>query len=240
MVTRLHLVTGSQLLRVHWPDASAADARAARRTLKRLVDWRVLARLERRLGGLGRGSDSWTYAIDVAGQRLLRLEGTARRPHLPGPPMWRHALMVSEVYTRLVESLPGTDRRLAEWQGEPATWRDFTGPYGERQRLKPDGFVRITEPGYEDLFMIEADTGSQSRAVIRAKLDAYRRYAASGHAQALHGGVFPQVVFVTTTPARHAVIVNLFGELPPEVWPMFAVGLVTDTARLLGAPGGDA
>jgi hypothetical protein len=238
MVARLHLVTGQQLLRVHWPNASEADARAARRALKRLVEWRVLARLERRLGGLGRGSDSWSYALDVAGQRLVNLEGTARRPHLPSPPMWRHVLMVAEIYTRLVESLPGTDRSLAEWQGEPAAWRDFAGPFGERSRLKPDGFVRIDGPGYQDLFFIEADTGTQSRAVIRAKLDAYRPYAATGHAQAAHGGTFPQVAFVTTTPARHGVIVDLVGSLPPEVWPLFAVGLVTDTARLLGGPGG--
>src|SRR4051812_40290179 len=96
MLGTLHLATGNQLRRVHWQGDVPANHRAARRTLKRLTDWRVLVRLERRLGGLGRGSESYTYALDVAGQRLLR-GGAARRPRLPGQTMWAHALLVSEV-----------------------------------------------------------------------------------------------------------------------------------------------
>lgn len=234
MLERLHLATGNQLTRVVWPQASPAEERSARRALKRLVEWRVLARLERRLGGLGRGSDSYTYALDIAGQRLLAIEGSSRRPHLPRPAMWRHALLVTEVYVRVLESVRGTDRRLVEWQGEPQAWRDFAGPYGERVRLKPDGFVRIAGPGYEDLFFLEVDTGSQSRTVIRAKLAAYRRHAASGLEQRDHGGVYPQIVFVTSSPARMAAIVDLCGELPPETWRLFAVGVTADVARLFG------
>ena len=60
MVATLHLVSGRQILRAHWPEASEADARAARRTLVRLTRERVLARLDRRVGGLGRGSEAWT------------------------------------------------------------------------------------------------------------------------------------------------------------------------------------
>jgi hypothetical protein len=233
-LARLHLATGSQLVRAHWSAASEADLRAARRTLKRLVEWRMVARLERRLGGLGRGSDSYTYALDTAAQRLLRLDGSARRPHLPRPAMWAHALQVAEIYVQLVESLRGTDRRLASWDGEPACWRNFAGAYGEVVRVKPDGFVRISGPGYQDIYFVEADTGSQSRTVIRAKLDVYRRYAASGGEQSREGGVFPQVVFITTTAARHALLVDVIGTLPTEWWRLFAVGLVADTARLLG------
>jgi hypothetical protein len=234
MLARLHMATGSQLVRAHWPNAADADGRAARRTLKRLVEWRVLARLERRLGGLGRGSDSYTYALDVAAHRLLKLEGSPRRPHLPGPPMWHHALQVSEIYVQLVESLSSTERHLASWDGEPACWRDYPDQYGQGVRVKPDGFVRISGPGYQDMYFIEADTGTQSRAVIRAKLESYRRYAATGLEQKREGGVFPQVVFVTTNPARHAVLIDLVGELPTEWWPLFVVGLVSDTGSLLG------
>jgi hypothetical protein len=45
--------------------------------------------------------------------------------------------------------------------------------------------------------------------------------------------VFPLTVFVTTSLERHAVLVDLLAELPTEAWPMFAVGLVGDAARLL-------
>lgn len=233
-LTRVKLATGNQLVRAHWPNATDADGRAARRALKRLVEWRVLARLERRLGGLGRGSDSFTYALDVAAHRLLRLEGGARRPHLPGAPMWHHALLVAEIYVQLLESLHGTERRLVEWEGEPACWRDHAGQYGEAQRIKPDGFARIGGPGYQDLYFIEADTGTQSRTVIRSKLEAYRRYAASGAEQAREGGVFPQVALITTSPTRHSILVDLVGELPAPWWPLFVVGLVSDTGWLLG------
>jgi hypothetical protein len=235
MLGRVHLATGSQIGRVHWPDASPAAERAARRTLKRLTDWRVLARLERRMGGLGRGSVSWTYALDVAGQRLAgRLDG-ARRPHLPRPSMWAHAVTVSEVYTRLSEALRQSPAFLGAWQGEPQSWRRYAGQYGEPQIIKPDAAVRIDGQDYADLFFLEIDTGSQSRTVVARKLAAYRAYAATGAEQAAEG-VFPKVMLLTTTAERHAVLVDVLGGQPPESWPLFAAGTVDDTGRLLLLP----
>lgn len=238
MLGRLKLSTGNQLRRAHWPSDTPAHRRATRRTLQRLTDWRVIARLDRRLGGLGRGSDSYTYALDVAGQRLLRGNG-GRRPRLPRPAMWTHALAVTEVYVRLVEALRDTDAALAEWQGEPDSWRRFSGAAGEQLVIKPDAGVRIQGRGYSDAFFIEVDTGSQSRTVIKQKLAAYRRYAASG-AEQIAAGVFPQVVFLTTSPERHAVLIDVVGAEPPDSWPLFAVGLVADCAALLLPPAPEA
>lgn len=228
---RVKLATGNQLRRAIWADESEAGQRSARRALARLVCWRVLARLERRQGGLGRGSDSWTYALDTAGQRLLG-EAGARRPHLPRPAMWAHVLLGTEVAVTLAEALRGTDRTVASWQGEPECWRSFTGPHGARVTLKPDGFVEVTSPEFADVAFLEVDTGSQSRTVIRAKLAAYQRYAATGLEQRAQGGIFPLTVFVTVTPERQAVLVDLIAELPSTVWPMFAVGQVSDVPRL--------
>lgn len=233
MLARVKLATGSQLRRATFEASTPAAERAARRELARLVRWRVVARLERRQGGLGRGSDSWTYALDVAGQRLVATGTCARRPHLPRPAMWAHALVGAEVYTRLAEVLRGTDRTLRQWQGEPDSWRDFGGGYGERLRLKPDAALRVAGPGFEDVSFLEVDTGTQSRPVIRAKLAAYRRYAATGQEQAARGGIFPLTVIITTTPARRAVLAALVAELPPETRMLFAVGLVGEAARLL-------
>ena len=235
MVARLGLVTGQQVVRVHWPEASEADLRAGRRTLQRLTQWRVLARLERRQGGLGRGSTSWTYALDTAGQRLVASEaGTApRRPHLPRPAFWGHALLASEIYTRLAEATAGSDVQVAQWQGEPASWRRYGGAYGEQLLVKPDAFVEVDHPDFSDLFFVEVDTGSQSRTVIRTKIQSYQRLAASGVEQAAQGGVFPKVMVLTTTTQRQALLVDVLGELPAEAWSLFGVGLVTETARLL-------
>lgn len=231
LVDQVRLATGSQILRAVWPNASESDARTARRALVRFVRERVLARLDRRVGGLGRGSDAWSYALDVAGQRL-RHPGSARRPVLPSRPMWHHALTATEVHVRLVEATRGTDRNLAVWQGEPASWRAFTGPSGERVLLKPDAFIRLDGPGYSDSYWLEVDNGSQSRPVIRAKLDAYRRYAVTGLEQAA-SAVFPQAIFVTEHPARVATLVDVAGELPPELWPLVRIASLDDCARLL-------
>ena len=147
--------------------------------------------------------------------------------------MWQHALLGAEIYTRLVEATRGSDRELALWQGEPDCWRDYPGPYGESMRVKPDAFVIVSGPDYEDVAFVEFDTGSQSRAVMRAKLEAYRRYRASGQEQGVHDGVFPRVVIVTSSPERQAMLLDLLTYLPTEDWQLFKVGQLSDAARLL-------
>jgi Replication-relaxation len=191
MLVAVKLANGTQLRRATMGDDSPAAERAARRQLARLVEWRVVERLERRQGGLGRGSDAWTYALGPVGLRLSGHGDRARRPSLPSQPMWQHALLGAEIHTRLIEATRGSDRQLELWQSEPDCWREYPGPYGEQLRVKPDAFVVVAGPDYEDIAFVEFDTGSQSRAVIRAKLDAYRRYAASGQEQGVQDGVFP-------------------------------------------------
>ena len=232
LVATLRIVSGRHVLRALYPDVSETSARSCRRMLARLVRWRVLARLERRVGGLGRGSDAWTYALDSAGQRLVR-PGAARRPHLPSPAMWHHVLMGTEVNVALREHLRGGGRRLDLWEGEPSCWRRSTGADGAVELLKPDAYVRVTGGGYTDSFFLEMDTGSQARTIIRAKLSSYRRHHATGQEQA-RLDVFPQVVFVTETLARHAVLVDLIGELDPQWWPLFSVQLLGNVAAHLG------
>jgi Replication-relaxation len=170
----VRLANGTQLSQATSSDDSPAAQRAARRQLARLAEWRVLERLERRQGGLGRGSDAWTYALGPVGLRLIGNGVRARRPTLPSQPMWRHVLMGAEIYTRLIEATRGSDRRLELWQGEPDCWREYPGPYGEQLRLKPDAFVVVARPDFEDMAFVEFDTGSQSRSVIRDKREAYR------------------------------------------------------------------
>jgi hypothetical protein len=147
--------------------------------------------------------------------------------------MWQHALLGAEIYTRLVEAMSSNDRELALWQGEPDCWRDYPGQYGEQVRLKPDAFVIVSGPDYEDMAFVEFDTGSQSRTVIRAKLEAYRRYRASGQEQGVQDGVFPLVVIVTCSPERQAMLLDLLTYLPTEDWQMFKIGQLSDAARLL-------
>ena len=66
---RLRLVTGGQLQRLIFagPDASSQNARIARRCLERLTTQRLLQRLDRRVGGLRAGRNSYGYAVTPAG-----------------------------------------------------------------------------------------------------------------------------------------------------------------------------
>ena len=100
--------------------------------------------------------------------------------------------------------------------------------------LKPDAFVVIAGPGYSDLFFVEVDTGSQSRTVIRAKLAAYRAFAASGTEQVQQKGVFPQVVFLTTEEERVEVLQDVIGQSQSvAARRMFTVGHLWDAPKLL-------
>jgi hypothetical protein len=91
----------------------------------------------------------------------------------------------------------------------------------------------VSGPNSEDIAFVEFDTGSQSRAVIRAKLEAYRRYRATGQEQGVHDGVFPLVVIVTSSPERQAMLLDLLTYLPTEDWQLFKIGQLADAARLL-------
>jgi hypothetical protein len=233
MLTCVKLANGNQLRRATSGDSSPAGQRAARRQLARLVEWRVVERLERRQGGLWRGSEAWTYGLGPTGLRLSGDGSRARKPSLPSPPMWQHALLGAEIYTRLVETTRRSEREIGLWQGEPDCWRDYPGSYGEQVRLKPDAFVIVSGPDFEDMAFVEFDTGSQSRTVMRAKLDAYRRYRASGQEQGVQDGVFPLVVIVTSSPERQAMLLDLLTYLPTEDWQLFKIGQVADAARLL-------
>jgi hypothetical protein len=80
---------------------------------------------------------------------------------------------------------------------------------------------------------VEFDTGSQSRTVMRAKIEAYRQYRASGQEQGAHDGVFPLVVIVTSSPERQATLLDLLTFIPTDDWRLFAVGQLADAPRLL-------
>lgn len=65
-------------------------------------------------------------------------------------------------------------------------------------------------------------------------METYRRYAATGTEQAREG-VFPQVVFLTTTAPRVELLTDVVRALLPDVRRLFAVGLVCQVdSRLVG------
>ena len=142
-VNRLRLVSGLQLERVAFADLHGRSRSVVRwRTLKKLTNYRVLAPLARRVGGSLRGSAQLAYALDVVGERLLRLrrdlgqgDGRIRRAVVPGERFVRHTLAVAELYASLVEQSRVGGFEVNEFLAEPAAW----WPNGVGGWMKPDG-----------------------------------------------------------------------------------------------------
>ncbi len=227
LVGRFGVVSGKQVERLFFASGSeaASNARLARRSLARLTDRRVLIRLERRIGGVRAGSAGTVYRLGAVGDRLVRLwrgeGGRGRTSQEPGRLFVRHGLAITETYARLREAERGGALELFAFDPEPASWRPFAGA-GGRQVLKPDAFTHLGLREYEDRYFIEIDCGTEGRGALAAKCRTYLAYFRAGVEQA-ERGVFPRIVWITTTERRVSLIVDVCASLPATAWRLFAV-----------------
>jgi hypothetical protein len=220
-------------------DASPVSvARGARRVLARLSERGVLARLQRRVGGIRAGSAGYIYYLGPAGQRLVAYwegRGLTRgrfRPE-PGGRYVRHRLAVSELYVQARCAERDGLLDLLKFDVEPDCWRRSLDGFGGVALLKPDAFVRVGVGAYEDRCFIEVDLGSESRVVIARKLGAYLDYFHGGHEQSEHG-VFPRVLLLTNTEARRAALLDVCTRLPAEAWRLFTVTTLDRALIVIG------
>lgn len=232
LVARLRLMSHAQLAAMlgdcSGEATSASTARMTRRTLSQLTKDGMLARLERRIGGVRAGSSGYVYYLGPAGQRLVaywRGHGFVRgryRPD-PGARFVQHRLAVSETYVRLCQAGQRGDLELLSFDAEPDSWRSFPDGFGARRALKPDAFTRIALGAYEDLYFLEIDLATESRNVVVSKLRAYADYFNSGEEQSRHG-VFPRVLILANSEERCASLVESCSRLPAEAWQLFTIG----------------
>lgn len=239
-VARLRLAAGSQLARLFfWNVASAASrGRSSRRVLAGLCAQHVLVPLERRVGGIRAGSAGTVYALGPIGKRLVaywQSEGLlrVRAVHQPGAPFVRHTLTVAEQYVRLVEAERAGRLELLAFEAEPVCWRDYHGPHGGALTLKPDAFVRLGVGDFEQRSFLEADLGSEGRGALSRQCRAYLACYQSGREQA-DSGVFPRVVWLTTTEARVRLLRDICAGLP-AAQRLFTVTLFTDAIEALSS-----
>jgi hypothetical protein len=235
---RVRVATAGQIERLHFVDGTAlSNARQCRRTLTRLTELHVVHRLERRIGGVRAGSASFVYSLGIAGQRLAGARGPAggrrvRRPWTPSGPFVAHALDVTELYVRIIETQRTQSSRLERFDTEPDAWRTSIGPGGERLILKPDAFVITTNETFEDRWFIEVDRNTESPTKLARHADRYRHYWQSGTEQHA-SGMFPKVLFVVPDPDRAETVNKTLARQPAEAWPLFAVVTFNDAAALL-------
>lgn len=246
-VGRLRLTTAAQLGRLFFTggENAASDARLTRRALARLVERRVLGRLERRIGGVRAGAAGHTYCLAAAGQRLVaywRGEGLqrTRSPYEPTVALVRHTLAIAECYVRAVEADRQGTLRLLSFEAEPESWRSFAGSSGESLTLKPDARIALElDDGEQVHAWLEIDCATEGRRALERKCRLYLAAYEAG----VEPDVFPQVTWIATTARRAQVITDICGSLPAEAWQLFAVttpdqALAVLTGTLAQAGGG--
>lgn len=236
---RVRVATGNQLQRLHFTEGTPlSNSRIRRRVLERLSTWRVICRLDRRIGGARAGSAGFVYTLGVVGHRLL--DHSPQRGVIksaPSQPFLAHAATVSELYVRLVETEREGRIDLFDFQAEPQCWRRFTGAGGETVALKPDAFVRLATPEYEEHSFVEVDLATESARVLTIKMDRYRAYWATGREQA-RSGVFPRVLWLVPDTPRYKQLVDVASRQPPEAWQLFQVAEFDNAMSGLGGGNG--
>ena len=241
VVEKVRLATHAQLASLlPVSDGSSGDsaARSARRMLARLTELGVLARLERRVGGVRAGSAGYVYYLGPVGQRLIAhwngrgfIRGRVRPE--PGGRYVRHRLAVSEIYFRTREAAAAGDLDLMTFEIEPDSWRTYLDGFGGTVTLKPDAFVRLGVGAYEDRFFLEVDLGTESRTVLAKKVRAYLAYFQSGAEQAKFD-VFPRVLLLSNSDERRGALVDICERLPAEHWSLFAIGALDEAIEVMG------
>jgi hypothetical protein len=221
ILSTVHLASGRQLQTLLWGEGRSA-ARQARRQLQILVGLGVMARLERRPGGVRGGSLGFVYGLDVVGQAIVGVPARRRKPRLPGMAFLAHALAVTDCFVKLKKLEAETLIELLEFAAEPGCWRNFVGPGGYQRVLKPDAFVITAAGEWEDRWLLEVDRGTESPSRLRIKLTTHVSYYQSGREQA-DSDVFPKILWVVPDEARRSLLIDLLASLPSEHWKLFAV-----------------
>jgi hypothetical protein len=169
---------------------------AANTRLKKLTS---LGLLEPVVVNGGRGAGPFAYGLGPRGRDLLARLAKGSRLRAPGP-VW-HLLEIADFRVCLQEELERKKGELVEWLGE-STLRALL--LGQRGWPVPDALVHWRLPDREGTFLLEWDRGTESLAILTAKLTRYLNYwRARGHRELLPGlGLRPRLAIVVASGER--------------------------------------
>jgi hypothetical protein len=230
-VARLRLVTARQLERLHFSslDSFQSRARTRMRVLARLVSWRVLSTLPRRIGGVRAGSAGLIFTLDAVGQQIAQMHGDGNPPALtPGLRFIQHTLAVSELYVALVDLARLQGFTMPVFDTEPRCW----WPNGLGGTLKPDAFFVLVRNGYANVWWLEQDMKTEHLPTIRRKLAAYLDFHRRG--QLGPTGIMPRVLVSVPDAARRQAVEEVIRTLPEPALALFLVAESSHAAEYLG------
>jgi Replication-relaxation len=238
-VARFRVMSGAQLRELYWPQGSPETrARLARRGLARLVRLELLSPLARRVGGVRAGSSGTTFALGPAGQRLIATSSArrVRRPSTPGERYLAHTLAVAQLYVDLAIHQRSRRTELLAFDPEPECWATYPGPYGARQVLKPDAYLKLGTREYLFSWFIEQDMATEAAVTIACKARRYLDCYRTGTVQAATG-VFPRTAWIAPDSARAQIIRQALKRLPAEARKLFVVTTTAEATALLTSGG---
>lgn len=205
------LLTTRQLQRLHLPvrplgdhASTSAATRGTTRILGRLEALGMIARLERRIGGMKHGSAPTIWHLGGAGDRYLRArrgDPARRRYSEPGLTFVAHTLAVADIAVAIREAAGAARFDLLELDAEPSCWRPFAGAAGEAITLKPDLFAITADATTETHSFVEVDLGTEHLPAVLRKCRTYQQYERTGSEQTARG-LFPAVVWLVPTIKR--------------------------------------
>ncbi len=201
-IEQFRFLAASHIQTLHFTDHSTAPAaaRATRRALTRLAQWRVIGTLPRDIGGMRSGSTGNVYYIDEVGDRLRRTRDPARprrRYQEPSTRFLSHTLAIADTVTTLIRATSSQGPSLVRYELEPAAWRRYRTFSGTSVVLKPDLYLESaanTEDGDVAAYFAGIDLGGGSVTTLLRKCLAYEQYRRSGIEQDQYGA-FPFVIW---------------------------------------------
>ena len=207
---RAEAATAAQLTVLAYGHRRIANRRLLRMWQAGLLERTALART------VPYGSGPYAYRLSDAARRRLG----ATHLHTRGSAYLRHTLDTVEVVTRLVAASSAGAPIVEGWLPESLARDLLPGD------IRPDSLLVLRGPAGTGVVWLEVDEGTQHQAVIRGKLNAYRKCIDDARWQ---------VLFVVMTAARLAWL-RRTATVDPDPLPWAWATTLDDLARGLSAP----
>lgn len=223
-VARFGQASPANIREIHFHEL--ASLTPMRRTLSRMVQNKLLRRVERRMvGGSGAGSGQYVYALGSVGWRLMQREGR----YSPSRVVNYHTLAIIDAYTE-IKRLENEGRlQIDAYEAEPDSWRNIKGA-----DLRPDLYVKVSEQfrARSISLWVEVDLGTERPRQIKEKLAGY--WHAYQHADDSDLTVYPSVVFLAPDDARERELRHIINEgKNEEAKKLFITSTIGDFTSLI-------
>jgi hypothetical protein len=207
-----HVLTTSQIKRLHFTNTRAATAR-----LNVLYRLRVLDRFRPSLPR-GQGTAPYHWILDEGGALIVAAERDVQRAKLgwqhtvavrvATSPKLTHHLEVNEFVVRLAVEAQAAGGVLAEWYGERTLHGFFNG------KLIPDSYAVLRLHDRASLHvLVELDRGTETLERLRAKAEHYDRKLRYRPWRE----VDPIVLFVVPSERRAHTVTSTLAETSPSL-----------------------